>query len=263
MATSTILKAAVLTAALAAPGRAGADAVAVRHPEGLVHGFLALRSATGEVLAGGELIQTSRGAVVTSELVFHFKDGSLHDETTVFDQSGRFKVLSYHLKQKGPSFPKPLDFTLDGKTGGSKVDWVDDGEAKTASDRIEEVPADLADGLMPILLKNIDPATPLELSMLAATPRPRMVGLKVELAGEEPLTAGGISQKALHFVVKVKLGGLPGLIAPLLGKQPPDTDVWILKGPVPAFLRSDGAMYVGGPIWRIELADPSWPNARR
>jgi len=60
--------------------------------------------------------------------------------------------------------------------------------------------------------------------------------------------------------VKVEIGGLPGVIAPLIGKQPHDTAVWILPGEAPAFVKSEGPFYQGGPIWRIELASPVWPG---
>src|SRR6478672_2069099 len=81
-----------------------AEPVVVRHVEGLVHGFLSLRSPEGRLLANGDLIQNARGDRVTSRLVFHFKDGSLSDETAVFSQRGHFRLLSDHLVQKGPAF---------------------------------------------------------------------------------------------------------------------------------------------------------------
>jgi hypothetical protein len=242
---------------------AAADPVGVRHPEGLVHGFLAVRTLSGETLAGGDLLQTSRGDVVTSRLLFHFKDGSVHDETAVFNQRGRFRLVSYHLVQKGPSFPKPMDFTLDGRSGQATVRWTEeDGDAKSEDERLEKVPPDLANGIVPILLKNVrSDAGPLTFSMLAPTPKPRMVKLVVTPSGEESFTTPGMPRKAQHFVIKVDIGGVTGVLASLLGKEPPDTHVWILTGPVPAFVRSEGAMYVGGPIWRIELTAPGWASA--
>jgi hypothetical protein len=66
-------------------------------------------------------------------------------------------------------------------------------------------------------------------------------------------------RKATHDVVEIELGGIAGLIAPLLGKQPPPSNVGILGGEAPAFVRMDGPLYAGGPIWRIELASPVWP----
>src|ERR1700733_982678 len=68
--------------------------VGVRHVEGLVHGFLSLRSPEGKLLADGDLTQAVRGTLVTSRLVFHFKDGSLSDETSVFSQRGHFSLVS-------------------------------------------------------------------------------------------------------------------------------------------------------------------------
>jgi hypothetical protein len=59
-----------------------AAAVAVRYLEGLVHGFLVLRTLEGDILADSDLIQVAHGDRVTSRLVLHFKDGSIHDETT-------------------------------------------------------------------------------------------------------------------------------------------------------------------------------------
>jgi hypothetical protein len=42
---------------------------------------------------------------------------------------------------------------------------------------------------------------------------------------------------------------MTGVIASLVGKQPDDTMVWITTGEVPAFVKSAGPFYVGGPIW--------------
>jgi hypothetical protein len=252
--------AAAVVAALLLPPALTADPVAVRHREGLVHGFLAVRTLSGETLAGGDLLQTSNGDVVTSRLVFHFKDGSVHDETAVFSERGRFRLVSYRLTQKGPSFPKPMEFTLDGRSGQATVRWTEeDGDAKVEEERLEKIPPDLANGMVPTLLKNVRPeAGPLTLSMLAATPKPRMVKLVITPSGEERFTTPAMSRQAQHYVIKVDIGGVTGALASLLGKEPPDTHVWILPGPVPAFVRSEGAMYVGGPIWRIELTAPSW-----
>jgi hypothetical protein len=44
----------------------------------------------------------------------------------------------------------------------------------------------------------------------------------------------------------------------LVGKQPPDTYVWILEGEAPAFATFEGPMFLVRPIWRIELASPVW-----
>jgi hypothetical protein len=242
------------TAAAAAP-------IAVRHSEGLVHGFLVLRAMDGTPLADGDLRQTVQGDRVTARLTFRFRDGSHHDETGVFPQRTSFRVLSDHLIQKGPSFPQPLDVMVDPGGGRVTVRYTDDGKQKVADERLD-VPPDLANGMMSILLKNVgEELSEAKVTMLVATPKPRLVTLAVSRAGEDTFHLGGSTRKATHFIVKVELGGLSGVVAPLIGKQPPDSHVWILGGDVPAFLKSEGPLYNGGPIWRIELTSPEWPRS--
>jgi hypothetical protein len=245
------------------PGVLSAEPVAVRHAEGLVHGFLVLRSPQGAILASGDLIQTARGNRVTSRLVFRFKDGSLHDETAVFSQAGHFQLLSDHLVQKGPSFERPLDMTIDRRRGQVTVRYTDDGKDKVEVEQME-LPLDLANGMVITLLKNVRAdALPPSLSFVAATPKPRLVKLVISAAGTEPFSLGGSARRAMHYVVKVDIGGLSGLVAPLLGKQPPDSHVWILGGEAPAFVKSEAALFLGGPLWRTELVSPVWPRSRR
>jgi hypothetical protein len=238
--------------------------VPVRYAEGLVHGFLSLRTTDGTLVANGDLIQHLQGGRVSSRLVFHFKDGSLRDETSIFSQRQSFRLISNHLVQKGPTFPQPLDLRIDCASGQVMVRYTDDhGQEKVESEQMK-LPPDLANGITLMLLKNIAPGSALpSMSMVLATPKPRLVKLELADAGEDPLTTGSLSRKATHYVVKIEIGGLAGLVAPLIGKQPPDTHVWILGGEAPAFVKSEGPMFLGGPIWRTELVSPVWPSEPR
>jgi hypothetical protein len=248
-----------------------ADPIAVRQTEGLIHGFLVLRTPAGETLADGDLIQVAHGERVTTRLIFHFKDGSVHDETAVYSQHRTFRLLSAHLIQKGPTFPHPMEVSIDVSTGrvtvhatgddGKKDDGKKgDGKTEVLTERLK-MPPDLANGMVLTLLKNIQSdATQMKVSMVAATPKPRLVKLAITPRGEEPFSVGGSSRKAAHYVVHVEIGGVAGLIAPLLGKQPPDTHVWILGGEAPAFVKSEGPLFFGGPVWGIELTSPVWPS---
>ena len=238
-----------------------AESVAVRHPEGVVRGFLVLRALDGSVLANGDMIQFSRGDRVTTRLVFYFRDGSLQDETAVYSERGRFQLLSDHLVQRGPSFPHPMEVSIDATSGRVTVRHGDEGEEKIIEERME-LPSDLANGMTLTLLKNIAPdVASTAVSMLVATPKPRLVKLVITPAGAEPFTVGGAAYRATRFNVKVEIGGLAGLIAPLLGKQPKDSSVWIVGGEAPGFVRSESQFYQGGPLWRIELASPDYPRA--
>lgn len=237
--------------------------VAVRNSEGVLHGFLTLSALDGKLLAAGDLTQvTARGGRVTSQVVFRFKDGSVRDETAVFSQRGAFRLLTYHLVQKGPAFPQQnMDVAIDTSAGQVTVRYTDDGKEKVESERMK-LPPDVANGMIFTLLKNINPKdASTTVSMVAATPKPRLVKLVITPQGEDPFSIAGSQRTATHFVIRVDIGGITGALASLLGKQPPDIHGWVLGGAAPAFVKSEGPLYLGGPAWRIELTSPLWPAA--
>jgi hypothetical protein len=220
-----------------------------------------LRSQEGSILASGELTQLANANRVTTELTFHFKDGSLQQETAVYSQRKTFQLLTYHQVQKGPTFKRPTDMTIEASTGKVVIRYTDDdGKEKTITERLK-LPPDLANGFVTTLLGDLDPKLPkMTLSMVVATPKPRIVKLEITPAGEDSFLIGGSPRKAMRYMVKIDLGGISGVIAPIIGKQPPDTQIWMVGGRAPGFLKSEGSMFDGGPIWRIELASPEWPK---
>jgi hypothetical protein len=233
-----------------------ADPVPVRRAQGTLHGFLVLKTLEGNTLAMGDLVQVSHGDRVTSRLTFHFRDGSVDDETTVFSQRKVFQLISDHHIQHGPSFPKPLDILVDATTG--QITSLDK-DGKTIQDHLDLAP-DVCNGLPLILLLNLDPAAPpSRLSMVAPTSKPRLIHILLAGEGEDPLTIGGIRHKATNYRIKIELGGVAGVVAPIVGKQPSDIHVWILGGEAPAFVKEEGQFYEGGPIWRTELTSPVFP----
>ena len=225
-----------------------------------MHGFLALRTLDGKTIADGDLLQGATGNVVTSRLVFHFRDGSLHDETAVYSQDGRFRLLSDHLIQRGPSFPRRLDMSIDAVKGTAVVTYDDHGKEHTAR-HDGAFPDDLANGIILTLLKNIRPEDGAQtVSYVAATPSPRLVKLVLTPTGHNGFSTGGTPRTATEFAVHVNIGGVTGIVASLTGKQPPDSHVWVLQGEAPAFVKSEQPLYNGGPVWRIELVSPVWPH---
>lgn len=241
-------------AALASP-------VAVRYKAGLIHGFLVLSTLDGEEIAAGDLTQVARGDQVTTQLAFRFKDGSRQEETTVFSQHGNFRLISYHKVQKGPSFKNTSDLSVNCATGQVTVRYTDkDGKEKEVNQHLA-LPPDLGNGLIPILLTNMPEGTvQIEIPMVVAAPKPRLVKLVVSAEGTEPFTLGGFNREARHYVAKIDLGGVAGVVAPMVGKQPPDSQIWILGGEAPVFLKSETLSYMGGPMWRTELVSPVWPQ---
>ena len=129
---------------------------------------------------------------------------------------------------------------------------------KEEGDRLD-LPPDLANGMIPVLLKNIPDGTKqTTVSMVAATPKPRLVTLVITPEGEAKFLAGGVSHEATQYRIKVEIGGVLGFLAPLVGKQPEDSHAWVLEGDAPLFVRLEGPLFMGGPSWRIEPASPVW-----
>src|SRR5437667_91328 len=141
-----VMIALIALAAFASPP-AFSEPVVVKHTEGIVHGFLVLRTLDGVSIADGDLIQSARGDRVTT----------------------RLKTIT---------------------PGRMPTTW----------------------------------------SFVAATPKPRLVKLALSAAGTDRFVLGRTTRDATHYVVKIELGGVSGILAPLVGKQPPDAHVWILGG---------------------------------
>jgi hypothetical protein len=238
-----------------------AEPIPVRYMEGTVYGFLALRTKEARVLAVGDLFQVVRGNRVTSRMLFRFKDGSIDDETAVFSQRGHFQLITDHHIQKGPSFPHPIDLSIDVRSNQVTVRSVGkDGKDEVTTDHLE-LPQDLSNGMILSLMKNIRPDTPeTKVSMVVATPKPRLAKLAISPRGEESFSLVGAPRKAMHYAVKIELGGVAGFVAPLIGKEPPDIHIWIIGGVAPAFVKEEGPLYEGGPIWNIQLTSPVWPR---
>ncbi|HEY6301770.1 MAG TPA: hypothetical protein VIX14_01780 [Terriglobales bacterium] len=259
---SRVLAILLISTCILSGAAAPASPIAVRYREGLIHGFLVLSTLDGVAIAAGDLTQVARGDRVTTQLVFYFKDGSRQEETTVLSQRGNFRLISYHLVQKGPSFKNASDLSVTCATGQVTVRYTDeDGKEKVANEHLA-LPLDLGNGLIPTLLANLRAGTPqIEVPMAVAAPKPRLVKIVVNAQGTEPFSLAGFSREAMHYIAQVEVGGIAGVVAPVLGKQPPDSQILILGGEAPAFIKSETQSYMGGPMWRIELVSPVWPQA--
>ena len=238
-----------------------ADEVPVRFVEGLTRGFLAVSNADGRKIGEGDSQQVARGDRLTNYLTIHFNDGSVFEEETTFSQRRAFHLLSDHVVQKGPSFKAPLETLIDTATGQVTVHSTDDKGKQKSLTRHMELPADLANGLLFIVVKDMDPRAPgVTLSYLAATPEPRLVKLVFKPQPADVFMVGSARLKAEHYVVSVNIGGAAGVVAPLVGKKPADIDIWVIGGKAPTFAAFRGPLSEGGPVWRINLISPELPS---
>ncbi len=233
-------------------------AVPVRYAEGTVHGFLELRTATGVILAHGDLLQVARDREIESRMVFHFPDTSVFEEAVTFTQHDVFTMQHYHLVQSGPAFADDLEVAL-ARSGQYVVRTKShkDGGEKQFTGKLD-LPPDVYNGMVITIAKNLSTRDTQTVHIVAFTPEPRLIGLEIAPSNSQRVLLGQHAETAVHFKLKPKLGALLKIFATLLGKAPPDSDAWIVTDDVPAFVRFEGPLY-SGPVWRLDLTSPSWP----
>ena len=246
----------LLTATVGLEAEAGP--VAVRFAEGVTRGFLVVKTPDGKVVANGDLLQIMRGNGVESRMLLRFSDGSVFDESVSFSQQRVFALLTYRLSQRGPSFPEDLEVSVDREKGAYSV-RSGPAESRDETKGTIELPPDVYNGMAVILLKNLPRGATETVHMLAFTPKPTLVELEMRPAGEDPVTAGTRPVPATRFVLAPKLGLLRRAGAILLGKSPGNYHCWIVTADVPAFVRMEGSLYPGGPVWLIDPVSPEGP----
>src|SRR5579885_2564403 len=195
---------------------ANADPVAVRDIQGTQHGFLTIWDMNNKLLGSGDSIQTVSGNRITAILSLRFNDGSEYEERAVFAQRRTFQLLSYRLMQKGPSFKTQQTLSFDTATGKISVRNTDEHGKQTSVDDRIRMPADLANGMLTTLLTNLNAAPEHTLSMLVATPKPRIVKLKISRSQQDRYFVGASERRADHFVVNIDIGGITGLAAKVI-----------------------------------------------
>lgn len=260
------LPAALLTIAfaLATPGRAAAEPVAVRFIEGVTRGFLTVSGLDGKSLGQGDITQVAHPTYVESRMIFRLHDGSLHDETVTFSQNKVFKLGRFKLIQKGPAFPEPAEISLDTGTGDYLVKTFpgDRSREKVHQGKLE-VPSDTYNGMIVTVLRNLPRGAGASVHYVAFTPKPYLIELDLRPQSAEKIRVGDESRAATRYELVARMGFLLRLGASILGKTPGSQHCWILADPVPSFVGCEAALAsVAGPHWRIGLASPApTPNA--
>ena len=249
----TVIAALVSTPVYAAP-------VAVRFPEGMTHGFLLVRSLAGEILGRGEMTQViKKGDLVESQLVFRFKDGSMHDERVAFSQQRVFTMVSYRLVQRGPSFPDQIDVSVDRGTAAYTVraQVGEDGKEEVLTGKFD-LPKDVYNGMLIIISKNLQKGADETVSVLSFTPVPQVIKVQLRAIAEQPVQIGEVSSKATPYVFTPQIGMIKEFFGKAIGKLPAEFHYtcWIMNDKIPSFVQFEGPLQLMGQIVRIELVSP-------
>ena len=123
-----------------------------------------------------------------------------------------------------------------------------------------DLPSDTYNGMILSVVKDLDKGASATIHVVAFMPEPRLFELDVVPVGNHKVLVGDLAKTAVHYVLKPKLGTWLKLYNKVLGRVPSDYHAWILTNEVPAFVRFEGPLFPFGPVWRIELASPRWPE---
>lgn len=138
-----------------------------------------------------------------------------------------------------------------------------DGKEEVKASHVQ-LPNDLANGMVPLVVENMSPGDSSKtISMVVAAPNPLVAKLVISKIGEDNYSLVGTARKAIHYEIKIELGGVVGFVAPLIGKAPPNIEIWTVPGQPPTFVREQGPIYPDGPVMTIQLASPAWPDAAK
>jgi hypothetical protein len=238
----------------------------VKHQVGAIRGFLTIRAqGSGTRLGYGEFSATAVGDRVTAHMVYHFFNGSLDDDTTVFLQRKNFEFVSDHHIQRGRFFPKPSDITIDANGDITTRTPDKGGKDKDGKEKVDtshiDIPPDLSNGMVGTILQNVaSDSGGFKLGMIVYAGKPRAIHLDVTSAGTQTFHIAGVTRKATVFRLKPEIGGAAGVIAPIIGKQPPDILISVLEGDPPVILRIVQQLAQDTPTLDIQLAGTTFPK---
>ena len=85
-----------------------------------------------------------------------------------------------------------------------------------------------------------------------------MIRLLISPEGEQPFHTAGQTFHSTVFRIHPELGGIVGVIAPLIGLQPQDVFVWVLEGDEPAVVKIVGQLGGYGPVVSSDLKGTSF-----
>jgi len=192
----------------------------------------------------------AHGQLVECRTILRFKDGSLYDErrhSRRSESSGSRPTVSRNAAHptRHWRYRSTQERAIQSpKSGG------EGRQEEVASGKLE-MPADLYNGMALMLLKNLPGGAGAVVHVAVFTPEPRLIEMEWSWEGEDEVLLGGRPMKTMRSLVKLKIGGLTGVFASLVGKSPPGPSLLARDRGCPAFVRFEGAMYLNGPVWRL------------
>src|SRR5205823_2071042 len=100
----------------------------------------------------------------------------------------------------GPAFPQDLDVTMERPSGKYRVKTKSHKDGKEdVLDGTLDLPADVYNGLIFTVLKNMPRGAAGTVHFVAFTPKPQIIELQLIPAGEDKLRIGNLTRTARHY----------------------------------------------------------------
>ena len=124
-----------------------------------------------------------------------------------------------------------------------------------------DLPNDLCNGLIFIRMLNLPAHNPTATtSALAPTSKPGVVHVVIAREADKHITIAAARYTVTRYLLAIELGGIAGVVAPLIGKQSANMHFWNTGGDVPVLIRQEGQFLKRGPIGRVEQILPIFPT---
>jgi hypothetical protein len=174
-----------------------------------------------------------------------------------YTQSRHFVMQHYRLIQKGPAFLKDGEYELDRARANYRTRVRDREKSKDDSSQGSvDLPLDTYNGMVMLIVKNFEHNTPETVHYVAFTPQPRVIELEYTPLTQDKVAPAELPGTLIRYRLHPKLGTMLKVMSALTGRTPPDMYAWVIGETVPAFVRFEGPLQMGGPAWIIETTAP-------
>jgi hypothetical protein len=237
--------------------------------EGSAHGFPALRSIDGELLAQGEFLQRVEGDHLRRTIHYTFGVGHWVEETSSLRQDPELVQESWTWQEVRDGIVERR-FEIDFAAGTAAAEKREDGRVKRWSARLDLQPGlAFAGSAFSLALgrerERLQRGEHVELQGVGFLPKPKAATLEVSYVGLERMTMGDRTVFGEHYLLHPKIPAVLRLFV-----DPPDANLWLTSPQPSAFLRWEGPMAeAGDPIVRVDLlpgatsgkAEPADPDS--
>jgi hypothetical protein len=222
-------------------------------PEGEAHGFPALRTAAGEMLADGDFTQRLDDGRLEIRIRYDFGQDHWIEERSVIQQEPTLVQERWSWAEMRAGVLQRR-FELDFLTGRATAAKLEEGELQRWSEDVEVEPGRaFAGAAWALVLKSVRSrllrGEKIEFQTVGFTPKPATAAVELSHAGLDRLAIAGRTLTGDRFRIHPKIPWFAKLFVDV-----PDSWIWLANPPPAAFLRFEGPLAEpGDPMVRVDL----------